>query len=175
MKSLALGSLLLLAGHATPAAPPAPIGHHGGTPAVASTTGPLVFGTGDVVLRGTISRELREYSDNRPFVLTADNHVVLSLRRYQGEDTDAPLVLGASLTLPSGQLDLPRAYELRGAALPPDETLLIDLRFEAGGTARPLALISEYRNELDPGATQLDILVSGLEPCDAPNAGGFCG
>lgn len=174
MKSLALGSLLVVACHASPAAPP-PIGHHGGTPAVAAATGPLVFGTGDVVLRGTVSRELREYSDNRPVVLTADNHVVLSLRRYQGEDTDAPLVLAASLTLPPGPLDLPRAYELRGAALPPDETLLVGLRFEAGGTARPLELISEYRNDLDPGATQLDILVSGLEPCDAPNAGGFCG
>ncbi len=175
MKSLALGSLLVVACHASPAAPPNAIGHHGGTPAVAAATGPLVFGSGDVALRGTIRRELREYSDNRPFILTAANHVVLSLRRYQGEDTAAPLLLGASLTLPPGPLDLPRAYELRGAALPPDETLLIDLRFEAGGTARPLELISEYRNDLDPGATQLDILVSGLEPCDAPNAGGFCG
>lgn len=175
MKSLALGSLLIVACHAAPAAPPPSIGHHGGTPAVTTATGPLVFGTGDVVLRGTISRELREYSDNRPFVLTAANHVELTLRRYQGEDTDAPLVRTATLALAPGQLDLPLTYELRGAALPTGETLLLDLRLAAGGTARPLELISEYRNELEPGAAELDILVSGLEPCDAPNAGGFCG
>ena len=175
MKSLALGSLLVVACHATPTAPPATIGHHGGTPAVTTAPGPLVFSTGDVVLRGTISRELREHSDNRPFVLTADNHVVLSVRRYLGEDTAAPLLMGASLTLPPGPLALPRAYELRGVPLPPDETLLIDLHFDAGGTARPLELTSEYRNELAPGATQLDIIVAGLEPCDAPNAGGYCG
>ena len=69
----------------------------------------------------------------------------------------------------------PLTYELRGAALPPGDKLLLDLRFAAGGAAPPLELISEYRNELEPGAAQLDILVSGLEPCDAPNAGGFCG
>ena len=108
MKSLALASFALVAAtcHRAPTPAPAPIDNRGGTPGVAAH-GPLVFGTGPVVLRGTIRRELREYSDNRPFILTAANHVELSLRRYEGEDTDAPLVRSATLTLAPGQLDLP--------------------------------------------------------------------
>jgi hypothetical protein len=43
-----------------------------------------------------------------------------------------------------------------------------------GNDTRVGDLTSEYRNEVSAAGESLTVKVSGLEPCDAPGAGGFC-
>lgn len=175
MKSTLVAALLLAScqsasNHSAP--PPDRSSGHAGA---STTTGPLVLGSGPLLARGTITRELSPHSDNRPFVLAPGNHLDLELRTYAGEDRPAPLALQASVTLPVGTLTLPLAYELHGTLPSSDDTYLLHLEVHSGGSERPLELVSEYANELAPGVHQLDVVLTGLEPCDAPNAGGFCG
>lgn len=155
-------------------APAAPTNRAPPTTATAPDA-PLVFGRGPLVLEGTLGRELHAASDNRPFVLAPGNVAAIELRRYQGEDAAAPLLLRAEATLPPGTLALPRRYEVHGELVRDGGTILVSVEFTSGGTARPRQLVSEYRNELTGDATTLDLVVSGLEACDAPDAGGFCG
>ncbi len=145
------------------------------TASTTARTGPLVLGTGPVIVRGTLTRELSTYADNRPWVLADGNHLDVLLLAYRGEDAPAPEALRAQLTLPPGPFTLPREYELRGTLPAGDLTYLLSVEVHSGGTARPLQLGSEYQNRLRPGTARLDIKLTGLEPCDAPNAGGYCG
>lgn len=176
MKSLAAVALILVAACHRAAPPQAPPAHTGGVVAALPASGPVILGQGALIVRGQITREERAHTDNQPFVVgPTGGTLALELRRYQGEDTGAPLAILATVALPPGPVTFPITYELRDDQPRAAGTLLVHAQFITDGPARPLQLISEYRTTLRPGVDQLDVVVSGLEPCDSPSAGGFCG
>jgi len=172
------------AGTPTPAVTSTPAVTTGPTAVGAGATAPapvavgrpatLVFGTGPVIVRGRLTRELTRHSDNRPLLLAADNRFELELRGYMGEDRPTSLQMHATLTLGPGPLTLPLDYEVRGTGPTGDDKFLLTLEVHSGGADHPLVLMTEYSNEIEPATTRLDVKLTGLEDCDAPEAGGFC-
>lgn len=158
----------------TPAPGPAAVGAGVTAPVAVGRPTTLVFGTGPVIVRGRLTRELTRHSDNRPLVLAADNRFELELRGYMGEDRPTSLQMHTTLTLGPGPLTLPLDYEVRGTGPTGDDKFLLTLEVHSGGADHPLVLMTEYSNEIEPATTRLDVKLTGLEPCDAPNAGGFC-
>src|SRR5262249_20376584 len=140
-----------------------------------TTTSPVVGGSGDVVVSGSLVRELRNFSDNDPITPAADAHAIISLRKYEGEDVGAPLLM----TIDAPFHGFPLAFELRGdaAALFADKgTVLVEAAVynHADTTAQVGDLVTESRYELRAPARNYVVNVSGLESCKSPNAGGYC-
>lgn len=128
-----------------------------------------------VIVSGTVERELAEYASNQPFTPARGAHVVLELRRYIGEDGLSPIV--AQVDLPF--TGLPLDYQLRGEAsalLADGHTFTFDaVVYNHPGEAPEVGdLISEHRYDVQALPAALDVRVSGLESCAAPDAGEFC-
>lgn len=56
---------------------------------------PLFRLCSELIVSGTMERELSDQTWNEDFVPGSDAHIVVSIRRYDGEDSDAPLVMTA--------------------------------------------------------------------------------
>jgi hypothetical protein len=175
-RPLLVAALMSLAACPGPVAP-APIGNLARPPIAVAVPGRLIAGAGAPVVRGVITREMTRFTRNDPFVASAGAILAIELRRYEGEDTPAPLVAAGTIELPVGAT-LPFAYELRAApgARAAGATYFVSAAITAiDASGAPFKLMSEYRNELADGADALDFTVSGLESCASPDAGGFCG
>ncbi|MFO0547450.1 MAG: hypothetical protein U0271_03625 [Polyangiaceae bacterium] len=157
------------------------------TVAVASQTNPapsnsgrrvLVLGQGALLLRGKIDRELGVHAANDDFVADRDAVLHLELRQNRGADAAAPLAIAADVKLTEGLLVFPIEYELHGdpTKLVADGSYFLSAQVTNGPKGSgPHTLASEYRNEVIGGEREKDFLVTGLELCGSPNAGGFCG
>ncbi|RKZ93270.1 MAG: hypothetical protein DRR19_01630 [Candidatus Parabeggiatoa sp. nov. 1] len=128
-----------------------------------------------LLVSGHVEREFTDHTWNEEFVATDAAHVVIQVRRYEGEDVAAPLLAERDVPFKS----LPFDFDVRVAPkdMPRnDEQLLISVNiYNHEGTEGAVGdLIDEYRNMVEPRTEEVKIIVSGLESCDDPNAGGFC-
>ena len=127
---------------------------------------------GDVMLvSGTLVREENAHTWNEPFIADAAAHVKIQLLSFPAADGPAfPFV-----TLERPIVALPFGFELRSDGLFSDVILSATVYNHAGNEVRVGDLTNEYLEEIDGIiTTNREIRVSGLESCDAPNAGGFC-
>lgn len=142
-----------------------------------SACGPAVGGgSGELIVAGTVEREIQDHAWNDAFDPSGDAHAVFEVRRYQGEDASAPLV--TSTDVPFSET-LPFPFEVRGdvdvASLDGQKLLVSVSIFNHPGTTIAVGdLASEYSNEAAVGDGDMKVLVTGVESCSAPNAGGFC-
>ncbi len=132
-------------------------------------------GSGEIIVSGTVEREMTETTNNEPFVATDQAHTVITVRRYVGEDAEAPSVLQKDVPV----ANLPFEFELRGEAakvLGDGDAFLVSVEVynHAGDKSVVGDLVSEYQNQIKGQTRDMTILVSGLEACDASNAGGYC-
>jgi hypothetical protein len=128
-----------------------------------------------IYVSGTVTREMTETTWNQPFVPTPEVHVRMRLYTFY---YDGPLTVLAERDVPF--VELPFEFEL---CADPDAVeaaregvLAVDVNVynHAGDSPRVGDLVSEYQNEIDGPTSDLEILVSGVEHCDDPNAGGLC-
>ncbi|NUP09195.1 MAG: hypothetical protein HOW73_24355 [Polyangiaceae bacterium] len=152
-------------------------GGQGGTAEGGSAEGGTGEGgaTNDFLVRGVGIREMTATTYNEEILPAPDAHAVVSLRRYEGEDASAPLV--TEIDIPFTGFPVP--FEIDGdpvAAFGDSDTLLLRIEiFNHAGTDATIGdLVSEHSNEIQSAGTEVEILVGGLESCDAPNAGGYC-
>ncbi|MFO0551730.1 MAG: hypothetical protein U0271_25315 [Polyangiaceae bacterium] len=129
----------------------------------------------DTLVKGTVTRETTATTFNDEITLSADAHAKISLRRYQGEDAEAPLVTEIDVPFTG----FPFEYEVTGdpdAAFGAGDTLLlnIDVYNHAGDDMAVGDFSSEHTVEVDEAGAEVDVQVGGLESCSAPNAGGYC-
>lgn len=140
------------------------------------STEDVVGGEGDLLVSGTVERESTANTDNTALTHDADNHVVITLRRYEGEDAGATLVV----EIDEPVRDLPFNFEVRGDAAAAfgearTELLVSVTVFQHAGTdLRVGDLTSETRSSVRQAGETLRIAVGGLEACGSANAGGFC-
>lgn len=131
--------------------------------------------SGDVYVSGTVSRDLIANSYNEPFIPTADAHVRMQLTTYY---IDGPSTILAERDVPFSNLPFDFAIcadasEVQAARLG-ELTVSMAIFSRAGVDARVGDLISERAYPVEGPTSGMQILVSGLEHCDAENAGGFC-
>jgi hypothetical protein len=131
---------------------------------------------GDLIVGGTVEREMEPTNWNEPFEPGDDAHMVFELRSYAGEDAAAPLFCRYSLP---AQVP-PFEFRIGHTDLSPFEgssgTLLLSINIynHAGEDGAVGDLVSEYSNRFTEATDDAVIVVSGLESCDDPDAGGFC-
>jgi len=138
----------------------------------------VVLGKGDVILRGTITREKIPTTQNDDLVAGRGATLSIELRTNKGADAAAPLALAETTALAEGPVTFPIEYELRGdrSKLGPSGTrLFLSARIAPGKDGRgPTAMATEYRNEIDATATEASFVMSGIEKCGSPGSGGYC-
>lgn len=130
---------------------------------------------GEVFVSGTVTREMQPTNWNEPFVPTAEAHVIMKLGDFIN---DGPTYTRAERDLPF--VELPFEFAICADAemvqAMQEGELIIDMEIfnHAGDDVRVGDLVSEYLNTIDGPAQGVEIVVSGIEHCDDPNAGGFC-
>lgn len=138
----------------------------------------LVLGKGEVLLRGKIDREKTPTTQNDDLVAGKGASLSIELRTYRGEDAPAPLAFAESVALSEGPVTFPIEYELRGDRSKlgaPGTKLFLSARIKAGTGGRgPTEMMTESRNEIDASAKEASFMMSGIEKCGSPGAGGFC-
>ncbi len=130
---------------------------------------------GDVFVSGIVSREFSNTSWNEPFVPNDAAHVRMELTTFL---FDGPSTVLAERDFAfSG---LPFEYAICGDAATIESLRIgvlavsVDIYNHEGVEPRVGDLVNEYLNTIDGPTSDLNILVTGLEHCDASNAGGFC-
>jgi len=129
----------------------------------------------DLYAAGTVSRNVTPTTWNEPFVASSDAHIQIQLSTAF---LDGPETVIVEQSLPFTSLPFP--FEICG-----DESqvemmrqgelfISVNIYNHAGYEPKVGDLLSEHFNSLDGPSHELSILVSGLEHCSAPNAGGFC-
>lgn len=135
----------------------------------------IVSGSGDVLVTANVVREITTTTTSEAITPAAGAHTRIELRRYVGEDAPADLVLADDQPFTGLPLNLTvRGDAARVFAGPSKLLLSVTILNHAGNDTRVGDLTSEYRNEVNAAGDSLTVKVSGLEPCDAPGAGGFC-
>ena len=133
----------------------------------------------NLLVSGSIVYALgKPYTYPEPFEFTENSHAVVRLYYSWSALGDAPSELVAETTL--GDLSsFPLEYRLGGDAEAVfarrgDYFLQVDVYSGAGDTAKVGDLTSEmYTPVPDPGA-EVEVEVTGLEPCNSPDVGGVC-
>ena len=130
---------------------------------------------GEVFVSGTVTREMQPTNWNEPFVPTAEAHVIMTLGDFI---LDGPTTAVAERDLPFVELPFEFAIcadaEMVEAMQQGELTVDMQIFNHAGDDVRVGDLISEYSNGIEGPTQGMEILVSGSEHCDDPNAGGFC-
>ena len=71
----------------------------------------------------------------------------------------------------------PIDFELRGNRLEADKITHCDIGVDVRREPKKICigdLTNEYYNVIDIPAKDVDVMVTGLEPCGTPQSGGFC-
>lgn len=129
----------------------------------------------DVLVEVELVQDKGKHTYNEASKVSPDAHVVITLRRYVGEDASAPLVTQVDVPFTG----FPFVHEVRGDSrevFASGRPLLVaaSVLNHAGADAEVGDWISESSNKIDRAGQKLDVTVSGIESCDAPNAGGYC-
>jgi hypothetical protein len=135
-----------------------------------------VLGQGTLIASGTVRRDMTQFTWNEDFLPVPEAHVTMYVFSYTFNLADGPEPLLIEQDFPFQ--GLPFSFEIRGdLELPPENgiNLRVDIFNHAGAVVAVGDLGNEGRNEAVPGTENMKITVSGLEPCDSPDAGGFCG
>ena len=133
----------------------------------------------NLLVRGNIIYAQREpYTNPEPFRFTEDSHAVVRLYYSWSALGDAPSELVAETTL-EDLSGFPLEYRLEGdaeAVFARRGDYFIDVEAFSGAGDEPVVgdLISEYYTPVPSPGAAVEVRVTGLEPCDSPDAGGYC-
>jgi len=139
------------------------------------TPQPAALCEGEVFASGTVSREFTPTTFNEPFIANEDSHVLIQL--------STAFVDGPTTTLVEQDtpfIEIPFEFMICGDAMEieamrqGDLFIAVEVFNQAGINARVGDLVSESANVIEGPSSELEIIVSGLEDCDSPDAGGFC-
>ena len=139
-----------------------------------TTDGSLECEQGAPLVSGTVHRELEDHTWNEAFEPTAEAHVVMRLYTYV---VDGPSTTIATHDVPFETLPFdfvicgdPEAAFADGGGYDVE----VNVYNHEGDEYRVADLIDEYHDEVDGPTEGLEIVVTGLEHCDEPYAGGYC-
>lgn len=137
--------------------------------------GALDCEVGVPIVSGTVERELQEHTWNEPFIPNPDAHVSLLLVSYYVDGTS---IGRAERDVPFEAL--PFDFVICGdpeAAFAADEEnyeVWVNVYNHDTTELRVGDLADEYIDEVEGPTEGLEVVVSGVEHCDAPYAGGLC-
>jgi hypothetical protein len=126
------------------------------------------------LVQGAVEREERRTTFNEPLTLT---HTSLWVLRVDGiPAADAASVAIAELVI-GPVTALPTTYCIPGDA--GDTSRFMDYvvsgtLYQTAGESTVGDLATEYYTSFEPPAEDVRLVVSGVESCDSPDAGGFC-